>query len=100
VGVQNFISRAAPFIGKYVKLLVKDVMLVELQSVLDMESYDPFSLCLSLHKECLCLNSGDINLVEIMSSGANTRLLRKRSRVRFPLSANICVHEIVCLYWV
>jgi hypothetical protein len=25
-------------------------------------------------------------------SGENTRLLRKRSRVRFPHSANICVH--------
>jgi hypothetical protein len=32
-------------------------------------------------------------------SGGNTRLLRKRSRVRFH-SANICVHEHVCLYWV
>jgi hypothetical protein len=26
-------------------------------------------------------------------SGVNTRRLRKRSRVRFPHSANICVHE-------
>jgi hypothetical protein len=33
-------------------------------------------------------------------SGGNTRLLRKRSRVRFPHSANNCVHEHVCLYWV
>jgi hypothetical protein len=33
-------------------------------------------------------------------SGVNTRLLRQRSRVRFPHSANICVHEHVCLYWV
>jgi hypothetical protein len=33
-------------------------------------------------------------------SGRNTRLLRKRSRVRFPHSTNICVHEHVCLYWV
>jgi hypothetical protein len=33
-------------------------------------------------------------------SGGNTRLLRKRSRVQFPHSANICVHEHVCLYWV
>jgi hypothetical protein len=30
----------------------------------------------------------------------NLCLLRKRSRVRFPLSANIYVHEHVCLYWV
>jgi hypothetical protein len=36
----------------------------------------------------------------IWRSGRNTRLLRKRSRVRFPHSANICVHEHVCLYWV
>jgi hypothetical protein len=28
-------------------------------------------------------------------SGGNTRLLRKRSRVRFPHSENICVHEHV-----
>jgi hypothetical protein len=33
-------------------------------------------------------------------SGGNTHLLRKRSRVRFPHNANICVHEHVCLYWV
>jgi hypothetical protein len=33
-------------------------------------------------------------------SGGNTRLLRKRLRVRFPHSENICVHEHVCLYWV
>jgi hypothetical protein len=33
-------------------------------------------------------------------SGLNTRLLRKRSRVRFPHSTNICLHEHVCLYWV
>jgi hypothetical protein len=33
-------------------------------------------------------------------SGGNTRLLRKRSRVRFPHGANICVHEHVSLYWV
>jgi hypothetical protein len=33
-------------------------------------------------------------------SGGNTRLLRKRSRVRFPHSAIICVHKHVCLYWV
>jgi hypothetical protein len=33
-------------------------------------------------------------------SGGNTPLLRKRSRVRFPHSANICVHEHDCLYWV
>jgi hypothetical protein len=32
--------------------------------------------------------------------GGYTRLLRKRSRVRLPHSANICVHENVCLYWV
>jgi hypothetical protein len=32
-------------------------------------------------------------------SGGYTRLLRKRSRVRFLHSANICVHEHVCLYW-
>jgi hypothetical protein len=32
--------------------------------------------------------------------GGNTRLLRQRSRVRFPHSANICVHEHVCLYFV
>jgi hypothetical protein len=32
--------------------------------------------------------------------GGNTRLLRKRSLVRFPHCANICVHENVCLYWV
>jgi hypothetical protein len=32
-------------------------------------------------------------------SGENTRLLRKRSRVWFPHSANICVHEHLCLYW-
>jgi hypothetical protein len=30
-------------------------------------------------------------------SGGNTRLLRKRSRVRFLHSANICVHEQGCL---
>jgi hypothetical protein len=29
-------------------------------------------------------------------SGGNTRLLRKRSQVRFPHSANICVHEHIC----
>jgi hypothetical protein len=29
--------------------------------------------------------------------GRNTRLLRKRSRVRFPHSANICVH-VICMY--
>jgi hypothetical protein len=33
-------------------------------------------------------------------SGGNTRLLRKRLRVRFPHSANICVHAHVCTYWV
>jgi hypothetical protein len=33
-------------------------------------------------------------------SGENTRLLRQRLRIRFPHSANICVHEHVCLYWV
>jgi hypothetical protein len=33
-------------------------------------------------------------------SGGNTRLLRKRSSVRFPHSVSICVHEHVCLYWV
>jgi hypothetical protein len=33
-------------------------------------------------------------------SSGNTRLLRKRSRVRFPHNANICVREHVCLYWV
>jgi hypothetical protein len=32
--------------------------------------------------------------------GRSTRLLRKRSRVQFPQSANICVHQHVCLYWV
>jgi hypothetical protein len=31
----------------------------------------------------------------IWRSGRNTRLLRKRLRVRFPHSANICVHEHV-----
>jgi hypothetical protein len=36
--------------------------------------------------------------------GGNTRILRKRSRVRFPHSANICVHEHVIsafllFYW-
>jgi hypothetical protein len=36
----------------------------------------------------------------IWRSGGNTRLLRKRSRVWFPHSANICVHEHVCFYWV
>jgi hypothetical protein len=36
----------------------------------------------------------------IWRSGGNTRLLRKTSRVRFPHSANICVHEHVYLYWV
>jgi hypothetical protein len=36
----------------------------------------------------------------IWRSGVNTRLLRKRSLVRFPHSANIWVHEHVCLYWV
>jgi hypothetical protein len=33
-------------------------------------------------------------------SGGNTRLLHKRSRVRFLHSANICEDEHVCLYWV
>jgi hypothetical protein len=33
-------------------------------------------------------------------NGPNTRLLRKRSRVRFPHSTNVCVHEYVCFYWV
>jgi hypothetical protein len=33
-------------------------------------------------------------------NGLNTRLLRKRSRVRLPHSTNICVHEYVCLYCV
>jgi hypothetical protein len=32
-------------------------------------------------------------------NGPNTRLLRKRSRVRFTHSTNICVHEHVCLVW-
>jgi hypothetical protein len=36
----------------------------------------------------------------LVVSGENTRLQRKRSRVRFPHSANICVYEHVCLYWV
>jgi hypothetical protein len=35
----------------------------------------------------------------IWRSGRNTCLLRKRSRVRFQQSANICVHHHVCLYW-
>jgi hypothetical protein len=39
-------------------------------------------------------------LIMIRRSGVNTRLLRKRSRVRFPHNANIYVHEHVCLYWV
>jgi hypothetical protein len=44
---------------------------------------------------CLCFNS--INFRRPMwRSGGNTRLLRKRSRVRFPHSANICVHGHVC----
>jgi hypothetical protein len=36
----------------------------------------------------------------IWRRGENTRLLRKKSRVRFPHCANICVHEHVYLYWV
>jgi hypothetical protein len=36
----------------------------------------------------------------IWRSGGNTRLLRKRSRVRFPHNSNISVYEHVCLYWV
>jgi hypothetical protein len=31
-------------------------------------------------------------------SGGNTHLLRRRSQVRFPHSANFCVDEQVCLY--
>jgi hypothetical protein len=40
------------------------------------------------------------NLAPFWRSGLIARLLRKRLRVRFPHSANICVHEHVCLYWV
>jgi hypothetical protein len=31
-------------------------------------------------------------------NGLNSRLLRKRSRIRFPHSTNICVHKHVCMY--
>jgi hypothetical protein len=71
----------------------------------------PILLCISIDKQKLGVTF--IILRNILSgsefywswrpiwrSGWNTRLLRKRSRVRFPHSANICVHEHVYLYWV
>jgi hypothetical protein len=50
----------------------------------------------------LCIETTRPNTIRrpMWPSGVNTRLLRQRSRVRFPHSANICVHEHVCLYWV
>jgi hypothetical protein len=65
--------------------------------------HGPFSL-LAIHKEGLCLSSGDINRLMMMywrpiwRSGLYTRLLRKRLRVRFPYTTNIYVHDHVCLY--
>jgi hypothetical protein len=76
-----------------------------------MVGYGSYSLWV-IHKEGLVPSGGDINKLmmntisirllrrPIWRSDRNTRLLRKRSLVRFPHNANICVHVHVFLYWV
>jgi hypothetical protein len=41
-----------------------------------------------------------LHLTTDWRNGPNTRLLCKRSRVRFPHRTHICVHDHACLYWV
>jgi hypothetical protein len=53
----------------------------------------------SNHSNVKTQNTVFKNLTADCRSGQNTRIVRKRSLIRLPHSAHICVNEHICLYW-
>jgi hypothetical protein len=57
---KNLLSRAPPCFGRHVEPLVPSVFAVVKRLWVRVVGYGPFFLCV-IHKEGLCLSSGDIN---------------------------------------